>query len=241
VESDDFIHWDFQDPASAPVVMTADTLDVPGTEIYSMMVFPYESVYIGLVQIYVPEASYLDIQLAVSHDSYHFNRVGDRKPFIPLGPIGSWDRFNISLSNNPPIVTGDELRFYYGGQLTRHPPYNGDDTAEGDGIGFATIKRGRFVSLETSFDGGTVTTKSLVFRGSHLLLNVNCRLGSNQISLLDANENEISGKASTVSGKDDIVISVLFDFMFFNASWQNEVKMNLYIMAQLPLNFFTNY
>ena len=25
-----------------------------------------------------------------------------------MGPIGSWDRFNQSLANNPPVVVGDE-------------------------------------------------------------------------------------------------------------------------------------
>jgi len=32
--------------------MTADTEDEPGTEVYSILVFPYESVYIGLVQAF---------------------------------------------------------------------------------------------------------------------------------------------------------------------------------------------
>jgi len=211
VESDDFLHWDFTDPASAPVVMTADRLDVPGTEIYSMLVFPYESVYIGLIQIYVPEASYLDIQLAVSHDSYHFTRVGDRKPFIRLGPIGSWDRYNNSLANNPPIAVGDELRFYYGGRLSRHSPYQGKDKGVGAGIGFATIKRSRFISLEASFDGGTVTSKPLVFSGSKLFLNANCRFGTIKVSLLDDKGNEISDWSGNVKGKDDIDIYVPFN------------------------------
>ena len=35
------------------------------------------------------------------HDSYRFTRVGNRETFLPIGPMGSWDRFNISLANNP--------------------------------------------------------------------------------------------------------------------------------------------
>ena len=117
VESDDFLHWDITEPAKAPVVMTADADDPPGTEIYGMHVFPYESVYVGLVQVFHnrPGACHLDVQLATSRDGVHFTRVGDRQPFIPVGPVGSWDRFNNSLANNPPIADGDELRFYYGG------------------------------------------------------------------------------------------------------------------------------
>lgn len=229
IESSDFLHWNFTDPATAPVVMTADAKDEPGTEIYSMMVFPYESVYIGLIQAYIarPDANYLEIQLAVSHDSYHFTRVGDRKPFIPVGPIGSWDRFNNSLANNQPFIDGDKLRFYYGGRIYQHNPYKGPNTAAsgGGGIGFATIKKGRFVSLEASFDGGTVITKPVSFKGSQLFLNANCRFGSIGVTLLDDKGNEIPGWSVKLEGKDDIAIPVSFD------------KGNLKIFADQKISF----
>jgi hypothetical protein len=212
IESDDFIQWDFKDQATAPVVMTADAKDEPGTEIYSMSVFPYESLYIGLIQVFKarPDACFLEIQLAVSHDSYNFIRVGNRKPFIPISPIGSWDRFNISLANNPPIAIDNELRFYYACQQSRHFPYKGKDSGEGGGIGFATMVRGRFVSLEASFDSGSVTTKPLIFDGSKLFLNANCRFGSIKVSLCDDKGNEISDWTNTVTGKDEIAIPVSF-------------------------------
>jgi hypothetical protein len=212
VESSDFLNWNFKDPATAPVVMTADTLDEPGTEIYSMLVFPYESVYIGLIQVFHarPDEGYLDIQLAVSHDSYHFNRVGNRRPFIPVGSVGSWDRFNNSLADNPPIVIGDTMRIYYGGRTSQHNPYKGPNTSEGGGIGFATLERGRFVSMEASFDKGTVTTKPLLFKGSRLFLNANCRFGSIQVSVVDKQGKEVPGYTSTVSGKDNVAIPFPF-------------------------------
>jgi hypothetical protein len=212
VESADFLNWNFKDPATAPVVMTADTLDEPGTEIYSMLVFPYESVYIGLIQVFHarPDEGYLDIQLAVSHDSYHFTRVGNRKPFIPVGSVGSWDRFNNSLADNPPIVIGDTMRIYYGGRTSQHNPYKGPNTSEGGGIGFVTLKRGRFVSLDASFDKGTLTTKPLLYKGSELFINANCRFGSIQVSLVDQQGNEVPGYSSIVSGKDNVAIPVLF-------------------------------
>lgn len=188
LESPDFLKWDHVDPATAPVVMTADAQDEPGTEIYSMQVFPYESVYIGLVQVFHarPETCYLDVQLAVSHDSLHFTRVGDRSPFIPVGPVGSWDRFNHSLANNPPIEVGDELRFYYGGRTYRHTPYKGKDTGpQAGGIGFATVQRDRFVSLEASFDGGTIVTRPVVLKGDTLHVNAKADFGEITIEALD--------------------------------------------------------
>ncbi len=198
LESADFVKWDFTAPLSSPVVMTADVEDQPGTEIYSMLVFPYESVYIGLVQTFLalPDAPAIDVQLAVSHDGVHFARVGDqaaagsapasRAAFISNGPVGSWDRFNQSLANNRPIAHGDELRFYYGGRTYRHAPYNGKDTGSKAGcIGLATIQRDRFVSLDASFDGGQIVTKPLTLKGTRLHLNAESDFGEINVEALD--------------------------------------------------------
>jgi len=189
VESPDFRNWDFTAPASAPVVMTADIEDPPGTEIYSMQVFPYESVYVGLVQLFYnqEDACYLDIQLAVSHDGVSFTRVGDRTPFIPVGTIGSWDRFNTSVANNPPIQVGDDLRIYFGGRTYRHSPYQGDDKGEsGGGIGFGTIPLDRFVSLDAPFSGGAIETVPVRLSGNELHLTATRRFGEMVGELLDA-------------------------------------------------------
>lgn len=190
IESSDFVKWNFTAPFSSPVVMTADLHDKPGTEIYSVLVFPYEGVYIGLVQTFLalPDQPAVDVQLAVSRDGMHFTRVGDgfpagsvparRTSFLSNGPVGSWDRFNQSLASNPPIAHGDELRFYYGGRTYRHAPYEGKDTGPRAGsIGLATIPRDRFVSLEASFDGGEIITKPLQFAGQRLHLNANSDFG----------------------------------------------------------------
>jgi hypothetical protein len=199
LESSDFVHWNFTAPFSSPVVMTADLLDRPGTEIYSVLVFPYESVYIGLVQtlLAVPDVPAVDVQLAVSRDGVHFARVGEgalrgsapasRSPFIPNGPVGSWDRFNQSLASNPPIAAGDELRFYYGGRTYRHAPYEGKDTGSRAGsVGLATIQRDRFVSLDASFDGGEILTKPLKLKGKRLHLNAQSDFGEINVEVLNA-------------------------------------------------------
>ena len=187
IESSDFVEWDMTERGIGPVVLAPDTQDPVGTEIYSMMVFPYESVYIGLVQVYHnhPEEHYLDVQLAVSRDSIGFTRVGDRAPFIPVGPVGSWDRFNNSLANNPPIVVGDELRFYYSGRTYRHGGYDGPDKGvSGGGIGLASIQRDRFVSLGASFDGGRITTRPVKLAHETLHLNADCDFGEIVVTVL---------------------------------------------------------
>jgi hypothetical protein len=189
VESPDFLTWDYSRPASAPVVMAPDLDDVPGTEIYSMFVFPYESVYIGLVQRYIanPDHATLDYVLAVSHDGVHFTRVEDRQPFMALGGTGEWDRFIHVMSNSPPIEVGDDLRFYYDGRPYRHEPYDGKDSGPMTGaIGFATVKRDRFVALEASFDGGTFETPPLLLKNGALHVNARSDAGTTQVEALDA-------------------------------------------------------
>jgi hypothetical protein len=189
VESPDFLSWDFKKPDTAPVVLTADLQDKPGTEIYSMKVFPYEGLYVGLVQVFhaTPDDATLDIELAVSRDGVHFTRIRDRRPFIELGPVGSWDRFNLSLANNDPIAVGDELRIYYGGRTYRHGPYSGPDKGpEKGGVGFATVQRDRFVALEASFDGGEIVTRPLKLRSADLRLNAKSDFGEISVEVLDA-------------------------------------------------------
>jgi hypothetical protein len=211
VESPDFLIWDFTRAETAPVALTADLQDKPGTEIYSMKVFPYEGIYIGLLQVFhaTPEDSTLDVQLAVSHDSIHFTRVGDRGTFLPLGPVGSWDRFNLSLASNDPIVAGDELRFYYGGRLYRHGPYAGPDKGpEQSGIGFATIKRDRFVALEASFDGGEILTQPLHLKNTALHLNAKSDFGEILVQLLDAN-GQVAAQSKAIQ-RDGLDVPVIW-------------------------------
>ena len=215
IESSDFVKWDFTRPLTAPVVMTPDLQDPPMTEIYSLKVFPYEGIYIGLLQVLhaTPDNPTLDVQLAISRDSIHFTRVGDRGTFIPFGPIGSWDRFNLSIANNDPIVEGDDLRFYYSGRLFRHAPYSGPDKGmERSSIGFATIKRDRFVALEGSFDGAEIVTKPVKLRGPALHLNAKCDFGEIVVELLDA-EGKLLARSKSIQ-RDALDIPV---------NWSSEI------------------
>lgn len=209
IESEDFRNW-----SKGELVLASDDSDPEGSEIYSMSAFSYEGIYMGMVQMFygLPDQGNLEIQLGTSRDGRTFDRVEPREPFIPEGQIGEWDRFNISLGCMPPISVGDELWFYYGGRTYRHSPYNGNDSGPSScHIGLAKIKRGRFVSLEASFDGGMVLTKPIILRGSQLFINANAEFGSIQVTLLDEQGNQIPGWQSTISGEDNIRIPVIFE------------------------------
>lgn len=210
VESADFVNWDITAPAKATVVMTPDLNDPPGTEIYSMSVFPYESLYIGLVQVFHNrrDECYLDVQLAASRDGVSFTRVCQGEPFLPVGPVGSWDRFNHSLSNNLPIRDGETLRFYYGGRTYRHSPYDGPDKGQrGGAIGFATAPMNRFVSLQASFDEGHLTTRPLRLAGESLHLNAKSDFGRIVVEVLSPDNTVIARSAPVIADGLDIPVA----------------------------------
>ena len=179
--SDDFENWE-----DHGVVMTPDLDDPPAADIYSMSGFRYGDIWIGLVQVYDmrPDRHTLEIQLACSRDGRHWTRLMDRKPILPVGDIGEWDRYNQSLATTP-VRVGNELWVYYGGRTWRHSGYNGPDSGPfWSGIGVARLRLDGFVSLDASFAGGTVTTKPLALPSADLFLNVKSGYGSVRIEAL---------------------------------------------------------
>lgn len=190
-ESPDFLHWT---PPAGRLVLSTDVLDGPGDEIYGMCVFPYEGVYIGLVKVYhkYPDRLELDMQLAVSRDSVRFERLSDRSPFLPVGGVGEWDRFNNSFACNPPLRVKDELRFYYGGSNGRHTAmYKFADDGKGLGlsfggaVGLGSVKLDRFAALESTFDAGALRTKPILFEGTRLHVNANVKVGKLTVKALN--------------------------------------------------------
>ena len=189
-ESPDLVSWEILDAGKSPLVLTHDPFDPPGAEMYAMQVFAYQGLYIGMIKVWqsgLEHTGPFEVQLAVSRDGHQFNRVGFRTPFIAEGDVSEWDRFNVSTFMNDPILVGDEMRIFYSAQSHRHAPYRGKDFGEmGAGVGYATIQRDRFVSLEASFDGGTLVTKPLRIAGRSLRLNAKSDYGSIVIEALNS-------------------------------------------------------
>ena len=199
--SEDFVHW------SRPIrTFSYDELDPPGTEIYSLCAFPYEGLFIGLNQVYriQPDDPLLDIQLVASRDGFAWAHVADRAVFLPNGEIGTWDRFNQSTANAP-VLVGDELCFYYGGRTGRHSPYDGPDAGPRTCcVGLAKLRRDGFVSLDASFDGGTVRTKAIECGGEELHVNAKCDWGEVRARVLDEAGQPLDGFESAPLSEDAV-------------------------------------
>ena len=209
--SDDAENW----TPITPIIM-ADAHDPPGTEFYWLHATPYEDVYLGILSVLHLDANVLDtsqldaagqeqtvdMQLVCSRDGIHWNRMGNRAPWLPLGPYQSWDDQNLWPS--VPISVGDEIRLYYAGSSLRH---NLPDIRAGlgkkfegrtriGGIGLATLRRDGWVAARPNLHRrGVLTTRSFLLEGAALELNVEASKGKILVELLGADAQPLPGFA----------------------------------------------
>ena len=214
-ESDDFLHW-----TDSYLMMDVDELDVNGDQIYSLSMFRYESLYLGMCKIYhVGTTDTCDIQLAVSHNCMHWQRpyrmlTGSKfamkenieinypdphtQPFIPSAKPGSWEYGNMDPVSTPPVRNGDKLYFYYSGRVENHSGKlpEGMTWQGGCGaIGLATLRLDGFVSADADASGGFLITKPMVFDGGDLYINADAAAGEIKVEVLDEGMQPVPGFA----------------------------------------------
>jgi len=124
-----------------------------------------------------------------------WKQAAEQATFLPYGKFKhDWDWGQI-YPHHPPLVVGDEIRFYYTGISGRHwNTYHKDESDHA--VGLATLRLDGFVSLETDQEG-TLTTKPLVLLGDTLVVNANAEGGSLVVEALDACGKTIEGFART--------------------------------------------
>ena len=163
-ESGDGVHW-----SEPRLLWRADEQDQPGDQLYSMVVFPYESIWVGLVGVFHKTSTdRLDIQLAFSRDGRNWSRPL-REVFLENGPEGSFDWGVLHMSAAPPIRQGARLWLYYGGSAVKHGARTRDRNSSG--IGLATLRPDGFVSVSAGNEPGTLLTRPLLCAGGKLTLN----------------------------------------------------------------------
>ncbi|EKN66488.1 hypothetical protein BABA_15302 [Neobacillus bataviensis LMG 21833] len=130
-ESEDFIHW------SEPTEITrGHGFD---SQIYSMPIFRYENIYLGLPSMYKEgdrldeNFDTVDVKLNFSVDMDHWEYVTQNESFIPRGegkyPTGEFDCGCIFAS--VPVEIDDKLYFYYMGGNGQHTNYRETSFARG--------------------------------------------------------------------------------------------------------------
>jgi len=205
--SEDFLHWDaprrIRDPVEVNrphTLLMPDERDGMGISgFYSMETLPYEDVYLAFLPVYhifpgmerhlpprrgnaaTPWLDTIDIQLAFSRDGQSWQRIGDRRTFLPLGAAGSFDAGMVFVSQLP-VVRQDrgEIWIYYVGYRKGHwAVRRGENQASA--IGLAVLRLDGFVSLAAG--DGSVLTKPLTFTGDRLVINAHTSASGGMISV----------------------------------------------------------
>ncbi len=214
--SPDFLTWDapaeMKDPVEVNrkyILVPPDEKDAPCTGgFYTFETLLYEGIYIGFLTPYHicpgmepmtppsrdlarnPWLDRIDIQLAYSRDGTNWQRVGQRRPFIPNGPEGSYDSGMIFVAQ-PPLVREDrgEIWLYYTGFKKGHWGVRRGENQESS-QNLAVLRLDGFLSLAAG--RGSFTTKPLRFSGNRLRLNGSTAgdEGAIQVEILDPETGE---------------------------------------------------
>ncbi len=221
----DFEHW-----PSAQLILVPDKIDdswAAGqdqrTEFYGLSAFPYESSYIGFLWIFQITDGNNDgpifCELVSSRDGINWVRQeatnGKRLPILPIGPAGSWDQGMVFTTNHP-LVEGDRIKLWYGGSSATHSARV--DTSRSS-IGFATLRKDGFASLDAFDRLGVITTKTVNNASGTVRVNVNAAKGSFKAEVLDA-----AGQVLPGYGRDDC-IPLTADAVDARVTWRNHAKL----------------
>ena len=185
-KSRDLLHW-----TAATTVLEADDQDHEQAQLYLMYIIPYGHAYLGQLLMFYGHNLELDTQLALSRDLLHWQRVGERKPFLARGDEGAWDSKHVAITNNLPVPEGELMRFWYAGKNAPH--YQAGYGALGTG----TLRRDGFACCEAGDKEGVLTT--IPFRpprrgaATWLMLNVDATHGQVLAEITDLDGNPLDG------------------------------------------------
>jgi len=225
-ESDDCERWEFVKELLAP-----DEKDPEDTQLYGMVYFNYESLFLGYLEMfYIPKRK-LNAQLIYSTDGYDFFRACERKTFLDWGPEGSWDRAWVFPSHNPPIRIGDELYIFYQGRETLHwsrGPYGVVGS-----IALSFLRPDGFASLDALDDEGEVLTRALIFEGSTLHINAKAKPGYVAAEFLDE-----EGQAITGFDRDSCLPMASEDSLDHTIQWKGGGELSALAGRPVRLKFY---
>ena len=193
--------------ASDPIDTTQGN-EIP--QLYNVDCIAYESVMVGLQQLWygpkneiseqkqIPKIT--EIQASYSRDGFYFDRpargLGKGYALIPASRTsGTWDYGYLSTSTGGILVGDDEIRIYYSAISGLYDKGNGmiEKSAYcGGAIGYATLRRDGFASLDGS---GELLTKPLTVTKpvKYLFVNAKTDGGSLRAEILDRDGGVLEG------------------------------------------------
>ena len=165
-------------------------------EIHNMSGFLYHNIYIGLAGVLyvtgpgaaeheIPIDGPIDAQLVCSRDGFNWDYYtdSDRTPIIPRGESGTFDTGMIMGTAIEPIITEDEIHWYYTGTVHTHGAQMKDRHKE---IGLAKWRLDGFVSLDADAESGVIETVPLRIPNGGLEINADASDGQVGVEVLTA-------------------------------------------------------
>ena len=235
-ESDNLRDW-----KNHRFILAMDADDPADTELYQFSCHQYGSNYVGFMSVFYLNPQSIDIQLATSRDGIHFTRVCRGQPFIPSGPHGYYDYMAMCCSQPEPIIVDDTVYLYYATDNFSHAAdfANTDPELMQSGVGLATFKRDRFVSLETggrNSEPCRVVTKPFTVHHSKLYLNADTwTQGAIRVEVLTRDWQPIPGftepEATSIQG----------DALDHPVRWKERADVSQFMGKEIRLKFYLSH
>jgi predicted GH43/DUF377 family glycosyl hydrolase len=213
-----------------PIVLAADEQDPANLDIYTNVVTPYPfapGVYFAFPAVYLKfkgaewkrlavsgNDGNFQVQLATSADGVAWHRW--RQPYVAAGFHADLNLRLVSMARGM-VRRGRWIYQYFVGwphthgrpDAWRNDPGSVDSWMRRDlgGIYLVRQRLDGFVSLDSAYTGGVLTTRPLTFTGSRLCLNLDTQgAGSAKVALLDASGAPLPGFSAaecTILDTDD--------------------------------------
>lgn len=187
-------------------------------EFYTMQPWRVGDVFLGAVYVFDismnmdkrgawNQHGIMETQLVYSRDLVHWERLGDRQPWIARGEQGSVDDSIVHFSSIP-VQIGDQMFVYYTATNIPHPMCDqtivnriSQQVLAGDRhavqhVGCATFRPDGYISLEAGEEPGKAITKTFTYTGNNLLINADAEQGEITVAVCGAEGHYLDGFVS---------------------------------------------
>lgn len=215
IESTDFIHWTQEE-----VVLTAIEKNL---QPYSMTVFYYGGVYLGLVTIHNQSSDRVWTELAWSPDSKRWFRISPGTPLIPCSEKKLEYDYGCVYACANPIIVDNKIRLYYGGSDWLHTGWRIGS------LNLATMRMDGYAGYiqKNQITQSTVITKEISYSGQKIGINADVQEGGwIKVTILDTHGNVIAQADTLLKTATDTILNfnrniipgeIKFKFEFKNA------------------------
>ena len=192
IESDDFINWTKEE-----VVLHGTSKDF---QTYSMPIFYYKQVYLGLLTIYQQGTDRVWTELTWSPDTRNWYRIDEGTPLIPNSEKKLDYDYGCVYACATPVFTDDKIMLYYGGSDWLHFGWRNGFLC------LASLRPDGFAGYvqENINQEGVVVTKLFTYKGGALKLTADVEKGGSvTVSLLNSDGEQIAASEAITNSTSD--------------------------------------